>query len=157
MGYRLPVREKQRAEFLRLSEFGFAWVIAILKLSHGIRPPAMQPMKHFNTNKHQGFFKPLIASTSAQAAMMVLKSGQSSSEKKETEHPRAEQWLFVISGSGRAKVGKLNIRIKTGSLLLIEKGEAHQITNTAKQPMITLNFYWPPAYSAKGDVKPAVK
>jgi mannose-6-phosphate isomerase-like protein (cupin superfamily) len=105
---------------------------------------------------HKGYFKPLLASRSMQAAMMVLKKGQSSSDEVENEHPRSEQWVYVISDSGRARVGTRTIQLKCGSLLLIEKGEPHQITNTRGEPMVTINFYAPPAYSASGDVKPAV-
>jgi mannose-6-phosphate isomerase-like protein (cupin superfamily) len=87
----------------------------------------------------------------------VLKPGESSSDKPENEHPAAEQWLFVVTGAGRAKVGRRSLRLRAGSLLLIEKGEAHQITNTGNEPMSTINFYVPPAYTAGGDVKPTVK
>jgi mannose-6-phosphate isomerase-like protein (cupin superfamily) len=113
-------------------------------------------MRHINTNRHRGFFKPLLQSGNIQAAMMVLKAGQSSSEEVENEHPKAEQWLFVISGKGTARVGRRSILLKTGSLLLIEKKERHQVTNTGKRQMVTLNFYAPPAYTSLGDVKPAV-
>lgn len=114
-------------------------------------------MKHVNTSHHRAFFKPLMQSRSIQAATMVLKPGQLSSEKPENEHPRAEQWLFVVSGSGRSKVARRTVRLTAGSLLLIEKGEAHQITNTGRVPMVTVNFYAPPAYSADGEVKASVE
>ena len=114
-------------------------------------------MKHVDTTKYKGMFTPLIASRAVQAAMMVLKPGESSSENPENEHPAAEQWLLVIAGSGRAKVGRRTLRLREGSLLLIERGESHQITNTGKQPMTTVNFYAPPAYTKDGDVKPSVK
>jgi mannose-6-phosphate isomerase-like protein (cupin superfamily) len=102
-------------------------------------------------------FSPLIASQSVQTAMMVLKPGQSSSDDVENEHPRAEQWLFVVAGSGKARVGKRSVQIHAGSLLLIEKAEPHKITATGSKPLVTVNFYAPPAYSADGDVKPSVK
>src|SRR3954471_24702904 len=114
-------------------------------------------MKHVDTTKYKVLFTPLIESRAVQAAMMVLKPGESSSDEPENEHPAAEQWLFVVSGGGRAKVGRRSLRLRAGSLLLIEKGEAHQITNTGDAPMVTLNFYAPPAYTKGGDVKPTVK
>lgn len=114
-------------------------------------------MKHVNTKTKRGFFKPLMGSGAVQAAMMVLRPGQSSSEEPENEHPRAEQWLYVVSGQGRAKVGKRSVRLGEGSLLLVEKDEAHQITNTGQGPMVTVNFYAPPAYLADGEVKKSVK
>jgi mannose-6-phosphate isomerase-like protein (cupin superfamily) len=50
------------------------------------------------------------------------------------EHPRAEQWVFVISRRGVARVKGRTLRLKTGSLPLIEKGDAHQVTNNGKSP-----------------------
>lgn len=114
-------------------------------------------MKHIDTTTHKGFFKPLLQTASLQAAMMVLQPGKSSSDKPENEHPKVEQWLFVISGSGKAKVGSQSAKLKAGSLLLIEKGEPHQITNDGDQPLVTLNFYAPPAYTPKGNVKSSVE
>ena len=85
--------------------------------------------------------------------MMNLRPGQSTSDQPENEHPRCEQWLYVIRGTGRATVGKRSVAIKTGSLLLIEKGEPHRITNTGRTPMVTLNFYVPPAYTDDGELR----
>ncbi|MDB5303134.1 MAG: Mannose-6-phosphate isomerase [Phycisphaerales bacterium] len=114
-------------------------------------------MKHLSIAKQRDFFKPLIASRNVQAATMVLKAGQSSSDQVENEHPKAEQWLYVIAGAGRAKVGRRAVRLKAGSLLLVEKNEPHQISNTGDEPLVTVNFYSPPAYTKKGEVKPSVK
>jgi mannose-6-phosphate isomerase-like protein (cupin superfamily) len=107
-------------------------------------------VKLIDTTRHRAFFKPLLDSASVQAAMMVLKPGQSSSDEPVNEHPKAEQWLYVISGSGRAKTPRRSLKLKAGSLLLIEKNEPHQITNTSRRPMITINFYAPPAYDTDG-------
>jgi mannose-6-phosphate isomerase-like protein (cupin superfamily) len=110
-------------------------------------------MRHIKTGSKRAMFTVLHATRSAEAAMMTLKPGQSTSDAPENEHPRCEQWLFVLSGSGRAVVGKRRVAIKPNSLLLIEKGEAHQITNTGRTPLVTLNFYAPPAYTKAGDLK----
>ena len=109
-------------------------------------------MKHFKAGSHRSFFKVLHATRSAQAAMMVLQPGQATGEQPENEHPWAEQWLFVISGSGRAKAGKRRVALRQNSLLLIEKGEAHQVVNTGRRPLVTLNLYAPPAYTQGGDL-----
>ena len=89
--------------------------------------------------------------------MMTLRPGQSSSEEPENEHPKAEQWLYVISGSGKAKVGRRRVQIKMGSLLLIERREPHQITNTGRSALVTLNLYVPAAYDKHAEVKASVK
>lgn len=110
-------------------------------------------MKHINTSSHRGFFKVLSSTRSAQAAMMVLPPGAETSEQPENEHPKSEQWLYVISGTGTATVSRRSVKLKKNSLLLIEKGEPHYIRNTGRKSLATLNFYAPPAYMAAGDLK----
>src|SRR3954469_25318171 len=103
-------------------------------------------MKRFSTVSNRREFAILHASRSAQAAMMTLQPGGSSSDKPEDEHPWAEQWLFVISGVGRAKFAGRSIALRANSLLLIEKRQPHQIINTGRSPLRTFNIYVPPAY-----------
>ena len=40
-------------------------------------------------------------------------------------------------------------------LLLIERGERHEIRATGDAPLKTVNFYSPPAYTATGGERPA--
>ena len=111
-------------------------------------------MRHFDTRKKRSFFTVLESTGAAQAAMMTLAPGQSTSDEPVNEHPRCEQWVFVVSGTGRAVVGKRRTKLADGSLLLIEQGEPHQITNTGRRrPLVTLNLYAPPAYTTAGDLK----
>ena len=109
-------------------------------------------MKHIKTGAKRAFFKVLASTRSAQVALMVLQPGQSTGEP-ENEHPRSEQWLYVVSGAGQALVKRRRITIRKNSLVLIEKGEIHQVTNTGRRPMVTINFYAPPAYSKNGELK----
>ena len=114
-------------------------------------------MKHIHTSRARGkMFAPILSSPALQAALMTLRPGKVSGEFF-NEHPKAEQWLFVVSGSGTARFSGRRITIKQGSLLLIEKAEKHQIINTGKGTLVTLNFYAPPAYTASGEVRPAVE
>ena len=113
-------------------------------------------MKHIATAAKNSLFKVLLESDKVQAAMMSLRPGESSSAKVENEHPKSEQWLYVISGSGRATAGHRSKTIRAGSLLLIETGEPHRITNTGRRSLATINFYAPPAYTHKGNVKRAI-
>ena len=110
-------------------------------------------MKHLKVGKSRSEFALLASTRSAQAAMMTLQPGGSTGEDVENEHPNAEQWLFVISGMGKATVGRRSVKIAANSLLLIEKGEPHRIVNTGRSPLVTLNVYVPPAYKKGGDVK----
>lgn len=43
------------------------------------------------------------------------------------------------------------------SLLLIEHGERHEVRNTGRSVLKTLNFYPSPAYTESGDELPAAK
>ena len=107
-------------------------------------------MRHLRTGSKRAMFKHLVRTSSAQAATMVLQPGKDTGEP-ENEHPRSEQWLFVVSGSGQALVNKQKVSISEGSLLLIEKGEIHQIRNTGRSPLVTINLYVPPAYTEDGE------
>ena len=109
-------------------------------------------MRHIKTGSHRGSFRVLASTDSVQAAMMVLPPGEATGPEPENEHPNAEQWLFVVSGTGKARVGRRSASLAANSLLLVEKGEAHRIENTGRRPLVTLNFYAPPAYSQGGDV-----
>ena len=80
----------------------------------------------------------------SQAAEMVIPPGDQ--EGGPGNRHAADQWLFVVSGSGVARVNRRSIPLRSGSLILIEKGEVHEIRNTGRVPLKTLNFYTPPAY-----------
>jgi mannose-6-phosphate isomerase-like protein (cupin superfamily) len=113
-------------------------------------------MKHIKTGKKRGKFILLAHTRALQAAMMTLRLGGTSDEEPSNEHSGSEQWMFVISGSGEAKIGKRRgqlrrIELEAGSLLIIEKGELHQIINTGKRSLRTINFYAPPAYDEQGE------
>ena len=43
----------------------------------------------------------------------------------------------------------------TPALLLIERGDRHEIRNDGRAPLVTLNFYVPPAYTKRGRELPA--
>jgi mannose-6-phosphate isomerase-like protein (cupin superfamily) len=52
----------------------------------------------------------------------------------------------VISGTGNAVVEGEAREIGEGSLLLIEAGESHEVSNTGEEPLQTFSIYSPPAY-----------
>lgn len=86
----------------------------------------------------------------AQAATMVIAPGGAEGGP-DNRHRGADQWLYVVSGQGAAVVEGETHRLRPGVLLLIERGEAHEIRNTGAEPLQTLNFYDPPAYTKEGD------
>ena len=90
-------------------------------------------------------FDIVVGNERSQSATMVLSSG-SSTGGPNNKHPNSDQWLYVISGEGMAIVEGEQLELKAGTLVLIEKGETHEIKNTGTQPLETINFYVPPAY-----------
>lgn len=89
-----------------------------------------------------------------QGAQMTLAVGEHTGGP-ENRHAAADQWLFVVSGTGIARVDNAQHELEPGSLLVIEHGEAHEIRATGDQPLRTVNFYSPPAYDANGVRLPA--
>ena len=69
-------------------------------------------------------------------------------------HRGADQWLFILSGSGVAVLAGREHRLKAGSIVLIERGTTHEIRNTGRTPLKTLNMYVPPAYRSDGNELP---
>ena len=90
-------------------------------------------------------FRVIRGNRRSQAAEMVLAPGDAEGDA-DNRHRGADQWLFVLSGSGEALIGRRRHRLRKGSLLLIEKKEKHEIKNTGRALLRTLNFYVPPAY-----------
>ena len=85
---------------------------------------------------------------------MVLEPGDSEGGP-DNRHRGSDQWLYVLSGRGRAIVNQRAYALRTGTLLLIERGSRHEIRNTGRTPLKTLNLYVPPAYRPSGNPLPS--
>jgi mannose-6-phosphate isomerase-like protein (cupin superfamily) len=81
---------------------------------------------------------------------MVLRPGAAEGGP-DNRHRRSDQWLYVLSGTGEATVGSRRERLKAGTLLLVERGSSHEIRNTGRTLLKTINLYVPPAYTSSGD------
>ncbi|MCO8246508.1 MULTISPECIES: cupin domain-containing protein [unclassified Haladaptatus] len=102
-------------------------------------------MKRTTTADAANWFDVLLETERAQAASMVLSPGQSTGGP-ENRHEGSEQWLFVISGRGKAVVAGETVGLSAGDLVCIEPRETHEITNTGEEPLETVNLYVPPEY-----------
>ena len=98
-------------------------------------------------------FRVALANRHAQVAEMVLAAGESEGDA-DNRHRGADQWLYVISGTGLARVNGRRIALRAGNLLLIERTDRHTIKNTGRRLLRTLNVYVPPAYTKSGDELP---
>ena len=95
-------------------------------------------------------FHVALSNRRAQVAEMTIAPGGAEGGPG-NRHIGADQWLFVQSGIGIAHVSGRQMRLRRGTVLLIERGEQHEIRNTGRAPLRTLNFYTPPAYDADGE------
>jgi len=99
-------------------------------------------------------FRVALGDDHSQAAQMTLGPGESEGGP-DNRHRGADQWLFVVNGEGVAVVEGERVELREGTLLLIQRGETHEIRNTGTEPLRTLNVYVPLAYTADGDELPA--
>ena len=84
----------------------------------------------------------------SQAAEMVIAPGDSEGDP-DNRHRGSDQWLFVLSGTGIATINDKRRRLRKNVLLLIERGDRHEIRNNGRALLRTLNFYVPPAYQIR--------
>jgi len=101
-------------------------------------------------------FRVTFGNRRCQAAEMVIEPGGAEGGPK-NRHRGADQWLFVVAGHGVALIKGARYPLKTGTLLLIEHGDQHEIRNTGRSLLKTLNVYSPPAYTRSGDELPAAR
>jgi mannose-6-phosphate isomerase-like protein (cupin superfamily) len=108
-------------------------------------------------HKHLQFgngFRIVLGDKHSQAAQMTLGPGDTEGGP-DNRHRGADQWLYVVSGTGEAVVNGSKVPLREGTLVLIQRGDTHEIRNTGRGPLRTLNVYVPPAYTADGDELPA--
>jgi mannose-6-phosphate isomerase-like protein (cupin superfamily) len=98
-------------------------------------------------------FRVALGNRRSQCAEMVIKPGKSEGGP-DNRHRGADQWLYVQAGEGVAIVNGRRQSLGPGTVLLIEKGDRHEIRNTGAEPLRTFNVYVPPAYDARGNELP---
>jgi mannose-6-phosphate isomerase-like protein (cupin superfamily) len=101
-------------------------------------------------------FEVIAGNARSQAAVMVLPPGEAEGGKG-NRHKGSDQWLYVAAGNGTATIKGETHKLSPGSLVLIEHGETHEIKNTGNEPLATLNFYVPPAYTEDEERLPSGK
>jgi len=101
-------------------------------------------------------FRVAIDGSKAQVAEMVIAPGEAEGGPR-NRHRSADQWLYVVSGTGCATVNGRRIPLSSGTLLLIEHRDRHEVRNTGIALLKTINFYSPRAYSPAGNELPAAR
>jgi len=112
-------------------------------------------LKHARLRFAKGF-RVVLGNRRAQAAEMVIAPGDREGDSN-NRHRRADQWLFVVGGTGTATLNGRKIPLKRGVLLLIEHQDRHEIRNTGRGLLRTLNYYSPPGYTKTGNELPAAR
>ena len=112
-------------------------------------------MKRTHLRFGEGFRVP-FGNRRSQAAEMVIPPGESEGGP-DNRHRGADQWLYVVAGTGTAVIERRRVALRPGTLLLIEHGDRHQIKNTGRARLRTLNIYVPPAYTRGGDELPRAR
>jgi mannose-6-phosphate isomerase-like protein (cupin superfamily) len=112
-------------------------------------------VKHKQLSLKSGF-RPAFAVNAVQGAEMTIEPGGREGGP-DNRHQGADQWLYVVAGSGMATVEGQATPLKAGVLIVIERGERHEIKNTGRRPLKTVNLYSPPAYDANGNRLPPGK
>jgi mannose-6-phosphate isomerase-like protein (cupin superfamily) len=98
-------------------------------------------------------FRVAFGNRRSQAAEMVIPPGGAEGDPA-NRHRGADQWLFVLAGIGVATINDKKYALRKSTLLLIERGDRHEVRNTGKLPLRTLNVYVPPAYTKSGNELP---
>jgi mannose-6-phosphate isomerase-like protein (cupin superfamily) len=110
-------------------------------------------MRHKHLRFGHGFCV-VLGDGHSQAAQMTLAPGESEGGP-ENRHKGADQWFYVVSGTGVAVVNGERVDLREGTLVLIQRGDRHEVRNSGEGPLETLNVYVPPAYTEEGEELPA--
>ena len=123
-----------------------------------LRDPGLKPWA-YRLGRSDG--RTFCRKRNAQVAISTLRKGQSTSDEPTNEHPASEQWVYVISGRGEVVVDKggrkRKMKVTPGGMVLIEKGQTHQIRQMGAEALVTLNFYAPPAYREDGEPRWSIR
>jgi mannose-6-phosphate isomerase-like protein (cupin superfamily) len=111
-------------------------------------PHRFQSQEIIMKSEHLSFrpgFRLSVGNARSQAAVMVLPAGGKEGGP-DNNHRGADQWLFVVEGTGTAIINGHKKGLKAGTMVLIEAGDRHEIRNTGRSLLKTVSVYVPPAY-----------
>src|ERR1043165_2248357 len=88
-------------------------------------------------HKHLQFghgFRIVLGDEHSQAAQMTL-APREPEGGPDNRHRGADQWLYVVSGTGVAILGGERVELRDGTLVLIQRGDTHEIRITGDGPL----------------------
>jgi mannose-6-phosphate isomerase-like protein (cupin superfamily) len=101
-------------------------------------------MKHEQLQFRSGF-RLSVGKPRSQGAVMVIPPGDSEGGP-DNSHRGSDQWLYIVEGTGAAIVNGHRYPLTPGVLMLIARGDVHELTATGRKPLKTINIYVPPAF-----------
>jgi mannose-6-phosphate isomerase-like protein (cupin superfamily) len=104
--------------------------------------------------RYEDEFKIVAGNARSQAGVMVVAPGDKEGGP-DNRHQGADQWLYVASGEGALTIEGRECVLTAGMLVLIERGEAHEIRATGDTPLKTLNFLRAAGVDEEGETLPA--
>lgn len=110
-------------------------------------------MKTVQVDYAKGFHI-LLEDAHSQAGTLVIEPGKKVGGAK-NRHRGADQWIYVESGEGEAEVAGVKLAMRKGTLILVQRGDAHGLRCTGEEALRILTFYVPPAYDQDCNELPA--
>jgi len=129
--------------------------MAIPALRLRIRSSEEHLMKRDQLSFRNGF-RLSVANQHSQAAVMVIPPGGSEGGS-DNRHRASDQWVYIVEGTGAAIVNGRRYPLKPGVIMLIERGDIHELKATGRKPLKTINVYVPPAFKDETTPLPAGK
>lgn len=99
--------------------------------------------------QNDAFRKVLYTDPRLQLVLMSLKPGE---EIGMEVHDKEDQFIRVEAGEGVAIIGEAEHHLQDGSVVIIPKGERHNITNTSADTSLKLYTIYAPAHHPEGTV-----
>lgn len=99
-------------------------------------------------------FQILLGDANSQAGTLVLAPGEVTGGA-DNRHRGADQWIYVVSGTGSAEIAGETFDLAPSTLVLIQRGDGHGFRNTGSSDLCLLTFYTPPAYDEDENELPA--
>lgn len=83
-------------------------------------------------------FRLSVSNSRSQAAVLVLAVGGREGGP-DNNHRGADQWLFIVEGTGTVIINGHKTSHKPGKMVLIEAGDHHEIRNTGRSLLKTVS------------------
>ena len=106
----------------------------------------MKPLNVTPILAEDSLFRIVAGTAQSQVGILILGPGEKTGGLKASDHPEADQVVYVVSGHGEATVRDETAPLAPGDVLIIDAGDPHELRCTGDEPLRTFNVYAPAAY-----------